>query len=239
MSQAWTENTYQYDHVGTTDLQNMENNFTTLKSMFSGAGAPSNAVAGMPWFDTGQSLLKIRNAGNSAWLGVMYGNSSNKIWMYSNSASDGWAIDATVTDRVIALKGGTAAYNTTGGSTAGTWSQGNHTHTISHTHTHNHNHRWVYGYKPYAWSTPIAKTYNSSGTEINVPTANFTNTSGVGRTLQTEIGEQYYYYGVNTSYTNNVTSNTSNSSSANSGTGGTASTWRPGAAVGTLQYPDV
>jgi len=56
MSQNWADNVYQSDHEGATDLQNMENNFACLKSMFSGASAPSNPVAGMPWFDTAQKV---------------------------------------------------------------------------------------------------------------------------------------------------------------------------------------
>jgi hypothetical protein len=66
----------------------------------------------------------------------MYGDSNNKIWMYSNTASDGWAIDGTApTDVVIALKGGSDAYDADGGTEAGDFDPGTHTHDVgSHTH---------------------------------------------------------------------------------------------------------
>jgi hypothetical protein len=235
MSQSWTADSYRYDHVGTTDLQNMENNFAALKSMFSGAGAPSNAEAGMPWFDTGQSILKIRNAGNSAWLGVMYGDVNQKIPVYRNSAPDGWAIDSSVTDRIIALKGGTAAYNTNAGAVAGTWSQGTHIHTMTHNHTvpvHNHKYSHKEGAPYYRH-----KTYDSGGSLIDPSLS----TSQYGNIIQTTFAFDSFTSrdGLGDSYTANVSSTVSGSSAANVGANGTISTWRPAAAVCTLQYPDV
>lgn len=128
MGQTWTDNCFQSDHQGQTDLQDMEYNFACLKSMFEGAGQPSNPVPGMPWFDSTNKLPKVRNYANSAWLGIMAADASQKIWVYRNAAPDGWLIDATVTDCVIALKGGGATnpYNVSGGQTAGTWQQPGH-----------------------------------------------------------------------------------------------------------------
>jgi len=68
MSQTWTDNPFASGNVGQTDLQNMENNFLALKSMFSGAGAPANAVAGMLWHDTGNNLIKCYYG--AAWVTV-------------------------------------------------------------------------------------------------------------------------------------------------------------------------
>ena len=70
-----------------------------------------------------------------------------KLYLYENTAPTGWSIVA-VTDKVLAVKGGSDAYNVNGGNTAGTWTQPSHalitaelpihTHTIgsggSHTH---------------------------------------------------------------------------------------------------------
>ena len=68
-----------------------------------------------------------------------------KLYLYENTAPTGWTIVA-VTDRVLAVKGG--SYGATGGATAGTWTQPNHTlikaeipihtHTISTTGAHTH-----------------------------------------------------------------------------------------------------
>ena len=114
MSQNYTINSYQGDHNAASDLQNMENNFEVLRSTFTGSSAPANAVAGKMWFDTSANKrLKVRNNANNDWLGVMTGTAALKIWIYSNSAEDGWAIDGGVTDKVIAIKGGNIY--TTGG----------------------------------------------------------------------------------------------------------------------------
>lgn len=139
MSQTWTDNVYQSDHVYSTDLQNMENNFAALKSMFSGTSAPSSPIAGMPWFDTTQKVQKQRNAGNAAWVGLMHGDVSEKRLVYRSAAMDGYARDSSVTDRVIALQGGSVY--TTAGSGQGSWTisglaKDAHTHSMgSHTHT--------------------------------------------------------------------------------------------------------
>jgi len=71
MSQTFTDNCYQSDHVGQTDLANMEANFASLKSSFSGTSAPSNTVAGMFWLDTTNHILKMRNEANSAWVDLI------------------------------------------------------------------------------------------------------------------------------------------------------------------------
>jgi len=75
MAQNYTDDCFGSSHVGQTDLQNMENNFACLKSCFSGLSAPSNAVAGMWWYDTTNNVLKLRNKDNNAWLDVYdFGN---------------------------------------------------------------------------------------------------------------------------------------------------------------------
>ena len=146
MSQTWTDDPFASGHVGQTDLQNMENNFLAIKSMFSGASAPSNPVAGMPWFDTAQKVLKSRNNSNNAWLGLFHGDASQKILVYDDDVLDGYARDDTVTDKVIALKGG-ATY-VAGGATAGSW-------TLTA-----HNHQW-YDFRAGAVDD---YSYNSAGT---------------------------------------------------------------------------
>jgi len=63
-----------------------------------------------------------------------------KIWTYENTAPTGWSIYSTVLDCVLAVKGGSDAYNVTGGDGAEygtTWSNLKaHTHTgPNHQHT--------------------------------------------------------------------------------------------------------
>jgi hypothetical protein len=152
--QTWTTDCYDVSHTAATDLQAYEDNFASLKSLFSGASAPANTVAGMPWFYTTNKILEIRNNANDAWLGVLYGPATLKTWIYANTASDGWVIDATVTDRVLSLKGGANAYNANGGTNAGTWTiagftvgnaSADHTHSMGAAHTHGLTPTYGYG----------------------------------------------------------------------------------------------
>ena len=118
---------------------------------------------------------------NLSQLNGFVASASNYIWVYRNTAMTGWAIDATFADRVLAFKGGTAAYNVTGGSVAGTWTQPNHDH----------------------------------GGTTSSPSATTTTNLIAGQNVASD------------GHTHTITA------------GATASTWRPAAAVGTAQYPDV
>ena len=68
MSQDFTDDSYDPDHVADTDMDNQETNDLALKSLFSGAAAPSNRVAGMPWHDTVNGLIKVWFGG--VWVTV-------------------------------------------------------------------------------------------------------------------------------------------------------------------------
>jgi len=233
MSQVWTDATYALTHVGTDDLQNMENNFAALKTTFSGAAAPAS-VAGQLFFDTTKKLLKVRDQANASWLGVMVGDATYKMWVYVNAAGDGWVVDTGVTDTILAIKGGSDAYNVAGGAAGGTWTQPNHTHDGG-THTHgmtaigSHNHKW------YNNKSGDDETYDSGGS---------------GQTIAGEAKSDPNYhipvsqadgYGAEDSYTSNATSTGTTDTDGVVATAGgaTAATWRPSASVGTLQYMDI
>ncbi len=145
MSQPWVANLYTAGTVADTTLSNMELMFATLKSAFSGVSAPSSAVAGQVWYDTAKKLMKHRNQANSAWRGVLAGTSALKLWLYLNAAQEGWALDAsTGADDVLAIKGGSAAYNVNGGThNVGSWtisgvSVNSHTLITSEMPAHSH-----------------------------------------------------------------------------------------------------
>ena len=222
MAQNYTINSFQSDHVGQSDLQNMENNFECLRSTFSGSSAPANAIAGKQWFDTTKKLLKIRNNANSAWLGVMTGTAAFKIWVYSNSAEDGWVIDSSVTDKMLSFKGGNIY--TTGGATAGSFASSSHTlissELAAHAHTASqvaHNHSFP----------GLSFRYGSSGSE------------GV-------YGSTVYGAGTYSVTTGTAMSSTAPGITVNNSTGGdnghihaADANVRPTAAVGTLQYMDI
>lgn len=215
MSQTWTDDVFATDHQGTADLQNIENNLAALKSMFSGASAPSNAVAGMPWYHTSKGM-RNRNAGNSAWLKLLQGDAASKTWFYRNDTAEGWLIDASVTDKVIAIKGGSAAYNVSGGATAGS-------HTISglsaaneSAHTHGSGSLAVNTYHRHTWGASAGGGVTAFATDID--TAYLSDYQGAAG--QAVVGA-------------------SAAGAAHNHTISHDGSTRLAAAVGTLQYPDL
>jgi hypothetical protein len=141
MSQVFTDNSFDLSHIATLDLQAFEDNFSALKSNFSGSGAPPNVVAGMTWYDTGKYVLK--RMGTSAWYGLMHGDATSRIWVYRNTALEGWTIENSVTDCVCALRGG--YYGATAGVGVGTWNLSSaHVLTSSEIPGHTHTLYWCY-----------------------------------------------------------------------------------------------
>jgi hypothetical protein len=138
MSQDYVDDVYDQDHVVDTDMEKVENDFAALKSAFSGASSPSNPVPGMAWFDTGKKILKRRNVENTVWYGMLWGDGDFKIPVYRNDAQDGFLIDSTVFDCVVAIKGGSQAYNVSGGQVAGSWTTPYHTLINSEMPSHSH-----------------------------------------------------------------------------------------------------
>lgn len=212
MSQTWSDDVFNKAHAYDTDLGNMETNFAALKSMFSGGSAPSNTVAGMPWFDTADKILKLRNAANASWLGLMHGDTSQKIWVYRDSAIDGWAIDSSVSDKVLALKGGTT-YTTGGVSTGGSWKVSGITAENESTHTHQvsaHDHGAATGYASISGlGESYFQTYADTGTNKHTHTISSQAAANTASTV---------------AHTHTISQD---------------STWRVAASTGTLQYLDL
>jgi len=224
MAQTWEDDVYASGHNAATDLQNIENNFAALKSLFSGTTPPGSMAACHPWFDSAQHVLKIRADDDSAWFGLMHGDVDQKIWVYRNSAMTGWAVDATVSDRVLAMKGGSTY--TAGGAGAGAWLS-DHTHGAG-SYAASHGHKW---YESHAGSPSNDKTFDVSGNEQNFGwlTLNM-NCSGLARGT---------YEGSDSAPADAWTDLDAGTVAGTSGSGGNGSSWRPTAAVGTLQYLDL
>lgn len=217
MSQDFTDNVYASGHQATTDLENMEKNFAALKSSFSGTTAPANTVAGMLWYDTTQKLMKQRDSANSTWFGFMVADSSHKIWVYRNTAPEGWAIDSAVTDCVIALKGGSNAYNANGGTIAGTWTQPGCTLTTAEMPSHDH---------------------GSAGAHSHTTTFSSGSEGTVFATYGSIFAGNYSAVLAVSPPTSSAGSH-SHSSSGGGGSHNHGTTYRPYAAIGTLQYLDI
>lgn len=79
------------------------------------------------------NILTKADFGSSAGT-VCEGNDSRffaagtKLWFYQNTAPIGWTIDSACADAILAVKGGSNAYNAAGGTQAGTWTQPGHLH---------------------------------------------------------------------------------------------------------------
>jgi len=134
MSQNYTDDCFKGTHVAQTDMQNIENNFACLKSGFSGSSAPSNPVAGMPWFDIDVDQQYVRNKDNDQWLSLDF--IPGTIVMFGQaSAPLGWTKVTTWTDNSM-LCINSQADGTALGAGGSDNPQIAHTHTgPSHTHT--------------------------------------------------------------------------------------------------------
>ena len=68
--------------------------------------------------------------------GSIPGPSGTKMYFYQDTAPSQWTIDTGPADSLLAVKGGSQAYNSTGGQVLGSWTPTTHVHTgPSHTHT--------------------------------------------------------------------------------------------------------
>jgi hypothetical protein len=172
---------------------------------------PNVPRAGMIWNTTANDV-KIRNQANTSWV-VFPFPAETKMYFYQNTAPIGWSI-VSVTDKLLAVKGGSAAYNTTGGSTAGTWTQPSHVHaTQGHVLTRAempvHHHKYRKAPEDYQshYSYPSGDRWGGGRKGGN--NTNTSNTGGGG-----------------------------SHSHGNTGGSATASTWRPYAAVGIIAEKD-
>ncbi|EGJ51797.1 hypothetical protein [Desulfocurvibacter africanus] len=206
MAQNYTIDMFAPGNQVQIDMQNIENNLECLRSMFSGLTTPANAITGQAWYDLNKSVLKQHNG--TAWIGLMHGDAAQKLWVYRNAAMAGWVVDAAVSDRVLAVKGGTQAYNVNGGEMAGTWTisglPGAHTHTISSDGNHRHSRGAI------------------------------THSAALGYGWVLDEGGSVYY-----AYTDYQGSHSHGGATSSAGAITQNGTWRPAAAVGSLQYLDL
>lgn len=130
MAQNWTDSVPTAGNVALTDIGYIRNNFTALKSSFSGTSAPPGAVAGMPYFYTTTKMLRIYNgttwvdmfdAGNGRVTNSL--NCSRSV-LAGNGLTGGGALSA---DRTVTL--GTPASLSL--STANAVTSTSHTHAVA------------------------------------------------------------------------------------------------------------
>ena len=134
-----------YMDIAGTDVDHGEHKWVTLREQ---ASAPGNvADKGFLYIkDVGSGVEELfyeDEAGNEIQL--TSGNyvaapfaSGTKMWFFQNTAPTGWTIDSTPADSLLAVKGGSGAFNVNGGTKAGTWTQ-DHIHTYNTVIAHTHN----------------------------------------------------------------------------------------------------
>ena len=130
MAQNWTANSFATTNDWDDDLQAMENNLLCLQSGFSGTATPTSPVIGQEWVDTTNDVVKRRNFAGSGWNSSLHGDSTCIVYIYRNDANVGMQIETGMGDRVLAVKGGSQAWNVNGGVQAGTMTQPTNTWSI-------------------------------------------------------------------------------------------------------------
>jgi len=194
---------------------------TTVDAIKDGDAMTSNSATALA---TQQSIKAYvdNNSGGFA--------SGTKMYFYSDTAPTGWTIDSGVADVLLAVKGGSNAYNTSGGATAGTWTQPGHTHsTPAHTHP-GHVHQ-IYSQQG---ADADDKIYDSSGSLIDL-TSQGTKSSVIDHKCIAVTNN------TSTPYPPHMYSQAKTTPSGGSGTSGAQSTsdvWRPSAGIGIIASKD-
>jgi len=199
--------------------------------------SPSTAVNQMAFFakesTAGTTTMPyFRPESNGTTIRLLIGDASSKFWMYRNGTAPGFVIDSTVTDKVIAIKGGggTNCYNVDGGNLSQAYGTG--VHAWGHVHgagTHTH-----------PFTGTITGTAASHAHSISTDTDTLAyggSNVGVGSYQLTTTGHNHTGSTGNNSAS--VTGTSSGTATASSGNTADNTTYRPYAAVGTLQYPDI
>lgn len=106
-----------------------------------------------------------------------YVPSGTDMWIYADSAPTGWTLQSSLGDTLLAIKGGSTY--TTGASSAGTWTQPDHTLTTDEIPAHTHT------------ITPMTTGLNESG----VADTTVYRASGVGITSTSVGGDQAHNHG--------------------------------------------
>ena len=228
MSQAWTDNIPVVTNDAQADLEDMKDNFACLKSSFSGTTAPANAVEGQIYRNTTYS--NWRGYTGAAWVGMMVGDASQKMWVYRDSAMTGWVVDSSVTDKVLSIKGGSTY--TTGAATAGSWTISGlaHTHGAGTLSGGTHYHKW------YNFIALTTEAQDGQGNIFGEGSPGMSTSYGLLTNVAVTAEDEYPKNPTQDHYTDSKTTTISGSTASGGGSDGT---WRPAAATGTLQYLDL
>ncbi|MHC4640119.1 MAG: hypothetical protein ACYS32_00640, partial [Planctomycetota bacterium] len=177
--------------------------------------------------------------------------SGTKLVFYQAAAPTGWTTDVAVADAVIAVKGGSNAYDDTAGTLVGTWTQPNHTHTITHTHETDHTHTVTMDAHNHKMQDYISGTtwkfFKSDGTSDTASGFGYSISATSGAiAMGVSSGNPQSYQGdfwVSQETTTGTVgapndATTDSQSAADTGNGATAATYRPYAALSIVATKD-
>ena len=85
-----------------------------------------------------QDTASLYYGTNTQWMPLAGFGAGTRIWFHQNISPIGWSIVAGLGDKLLAVKGGSQAYNVAGGVTAGTWTQPSHTLSEAEIPSHYH-----------------------------------------------------------------------------------------------------
>jgi len=227
MSQNYSDTIFSESHEADDDLTKIENNFIVLKSGFSGdtfedkSSNQYDIEPFMRWSDTHNKVPRIVNPDygqdsffdsgtEEPFLGLMFGDKKQKIWVYRDDTIDGWVIDDTVEDIICGVVGDSVDTYNTGGNIQGTWDLGYaaHSHCILTASV----------------STKSEKTFDSNGDEQDIPYVAANESAALGIPVISDGYEPQH----SREFSRDLYTDMSSSNQT--------SDWRPAAAVGTLQY---
>lgn len=163
---------------------------------------------------TGKTYWYIDPDASIATLAAASFAAGTKAWFYQNTAPTGWTLDATPADALLAVKGGSNAYNANGGTQQGTWTQPGHTHDVG-----------TYAIPAISLKTN-SKTTHSAGVKCVI--------DGDGDIYAPYQGGDIAAHDVPTTSINNSAAAITGASA----NGATAATWRPLAQVGIICTKD-
>ena len=184
--------------------------FQALASLSAGATEPNTIYPNQLWYDSTNSLLKIRNPANSAW--VILGSLSGSIWrpyqtgsgsnhyplipkdtkmvFVQAAAPNGWTQDTSQNDKVFRVVSGA------GGGTGGSWTISgvtvdNHTLTAAQSGVPAHTHTIYASNTAYGSTTDENVLRNSTGNSDKTSAPNAGANAGSGHNHNLTIGSSW------------------------------------------------
>ena len=143
MADQWNANIPAVGNQVAEDIADIKENLEHAKDAFqrifetwsdAAAGNASAVLESSVGFSDGIYTYDFPTNSIAAHSLIMLGNSSTILWMYLNAAPPGWKVLTTGTDTVLAVSGGTEAYNENGGTT----NKGDHDISVANMPAHDH-----------------------------------------------------------------------------------------------------